>query len=440
MSRPVTVVYKFFKKDLWTIDLKEQPKSKGFFLSQLRILIYTARDFINNNCPLHASALTFYSLLSIVPVFALIFGISKGFGLQSSLKQKLLEELPEHTEVVEWIVKFADSLLEASRSGVFTGIGIAVLLWTALKVLNNIEETLNTIWKIGRSRSFIRKFSDYLSIMVLGPVLFFISSSIAVYIASQVADFTKNGILNPLHPIIMFLLKLTPYPLIWLLFTLMYMIIPNTKVKLHSALYGAIIAGTIYQLVQWIYIEFQVGVARYDSIYGSFAAIPLFLIWLQLSWFIVLLGAELSYAHQNIPLYLFEKKAASYSDFYKKVLLLNIVYVIIKNFEKGEPALSEKHIADQVEISENMAKEFLTILIKSNIISKLISGRRTFTYQPAKDINKITIAEVLGNIEKSGMIKTFDRSKAVPRKIMKILEGFSKDILKDPQNILVKDL
>lgn len=440
MSRPVTIIYKFFKKDLWAIDHNKQSRFKAFFLGQLRIIVYAIRDFINNNSALHASALTYYSLLSIVPVFALIFGISKGFGLQSSLKERLLSELPEHTDVVEWIVKFADSLLEASRSGLFTGIGVALLLWTALKVLNNIEETLNTIWKVSQSRSFIRKFSDYLSIMVLGPVLFFISSSMAVYITSQVADLTQNGIFSALHPIVMFLLKLVPYVLIWVLFTLMYMIIPNTKVKIQSAFYGALIGGTIYQLVQWVYIEFQVGVARYDSIYGSFAALPLFLIWLQLSWFIVLLGAELSYAHQNIPLYIFEKKAAQYSDFYKKVLLLFIVYQIIKNFEKGEAALTEKQIAEHSFISENMAKEFLTLLVRAGIVSKLVQNRGSFAYQPAKDINQISVQDVLSSLEKSGMIKTFERTQSVPRKIMKILDGFDKDLFKNPNNILVKDL
>ena len=441
MSHLVTGVYKFFKKDLWLINLQKQSRIKKGILNQFRIVIYAVKDFFGNNCPLHASALTYYSLLTIVPAFALLFGMSKGFGLQKTLTERVLIEFPEHAAIIQWVIKFADALLAVSRSGLITGLGILLLLWTVLKVLGNIEESLNTIWKISRSRSFIRKFSDYLSIMILGPVLFLVSGSIAVFITAQVTDFTQNNsTFNALNPVVMIFLKLVPYALIWILFTLTYMIIPNTKVQLKAALYGAVIAGTIFQLVQWVYIDLQVGVSRYNAIYGSFAALPLFLFWLQLSWFIVLLGAELSYAFQNIPLYLFEKKASYYSDFYKKVLMLNIVYTIIKNFEKRDPAMSEKQIADQTEISENMAKEFLLLLVKAGIISQIVKNKRYYAYQPSKDINKITIQDVLSSLEKSGSIKTFDKAQTIPKKLMRILEGFNKDIFKNPQNILIKNL
>ena len=163
------------------------------------------------------------------------------------------------------------------------------LFWTAIKVLGNIEETLNAIWGVKRSRTVIRKFSDYLSIMIIGPLMFFFSSSLAVYLASQVTDFTQQTELAQLvDPVVYFLIELTPVFLIWILFTLTFMIIPNTKVNFKAAILSAIVSGTLYHWVQWFYIEFQIGASRYSTVYGTFAALPLFLIWLQLSWFIVL--------------------------------------------------------------------------------------------------------------------------------------------------------
>jgi len=437
----IRYLYTFFRFELWELNLKEQKGFKKHYYKQLRILAYAIRGFIKDKCPLHASALTFYSLLSIIPIAALVFGISKGFGLQESIKQKLLTEFPEHSGVVQWIVKFADSLLEISQSGLVTGIGIILLLWAAVKVLGNIEESLNTIWTIKRSRTFIRKFSDYLSIMIIGPIFFFVSSSVAVYVASQATDLTQNNTyFNLINPLIFFFIKLIPYVLIWILFTLMYMIIPNTKVKLTAAVFGSFIAGTLYQWTQWFYLEFQIGASRYNALYGSFAALPLFLIWLQLSWFIVLLGAELSFAFQNVPHYLHEKVSSQTSLFYKNILLLNIAYIIIKNFEKGNDALSQRKIAEVAEVPEPTVKETLDLLVKSKIINKIDRGKRYSTFQPAKDIHQITIQDILTHIANAGKTNPLYIKQEIPQKLLAKLESFEKELLNHPQNILLKDL
>ena len=435
-------IYVFFKHELWSLDLSEKSRSKAFLYRQLRVWVLAVQGFIRDKCALHASALTYYSLLSIVPIVALIFGISKGFGTHDSIKEELVKELAAHKEVVEWIVRQADSLLSVTGTGLVTGIGIILLLWTALKVLGNIEETLNAIWGVKRSRTVIRKFSDYLSIMLIGPLFFFFSSSMAVYLASQVTDFTQETELaQVVNPVVYFLIELTPFFLIWILFILIFMIIPNTKVNFKPALLSAIISGTLYHWAQLFYIDFQLGATRYSTVYGTFAALPLFLLWLQLSWFIVLFGAELTYAFQNISTYIFEKESSKISSFNKKILALHITWLIIKNFESGDKPLTEKEISNQLKITHNLANELITQLYQSDVISRVIKGRkRAMAYQPAQDPQLITVAGVLNSLDVYGRNNKVLNESDLQNKLKQTLTGLNDTLQKSKKNTLVRDL
>lgn len=441
MAKFFSIVYQFINKGIWEAELEAAGRFKRFYFKHLRIIVLAFRNFFKDKCPLHASALTYYSMLAVVPVGALAFGISRGFGMQNAMKDKLLQELPEHAQVVEWVMSFAEDLLTVARSGLFASIGVLLLIWSAIRVLGNIEETLNAIWGVRRSRSFARKFSDYVTIMVIGPVIFFASSSLAVYITSQVTTLTKEtDFLIVLHPVVFYLLKLTPLVLIWLLFTLTYMIIPNTRVKFGSAFYGAIFAGTLYQLVQLFYIEFQFGATKYSTIYGTFAALPLFLIWLQLSWFILLLGAELNFASQNLKSFLFEKESGKLSGYNKKLLALQIAYVIIKSFESGEDPITEKKISKISSVPERITGSIIKDLLKSKIINPIASERREEAYQPAIDINKLKVQDVLSAIEKEGTGLS-DYSDSKMRQLFSDrLQKFDLTLQRNPQNVLLKDI
>jgi membrane protein len=277
--------------------------------------------------------------------------------------------------------------------------------------------------------------------MIIGPLFFLISGSIAVFIKTQVTVFARQTeAFDTMNPVVAFSLNLIPYSLIWILFLLTYMIIPNIKVNWKAALYGAIFAGTLYHWVQWFYISFQYNTSKYSAVYGSFAAFPLFLIWLQISWFIVLLGAELSYAFQNIPTFIFEKKSGKINHFYKKVLSLDIMNRIIKNFENGERPHSTKQIATKTQIPENIAGEILTNLQEAGMISRVSKGKRSHAFQPARDINRITIQDVLQSLEYEGednrpLIGEYFRADIVAR-----LKKFDALLKKNSQNILVKDI
>ncbi|HQP12356.1 MAG TPA: YihY/virulence factor BrkB family protein, partial [Candidatus Omnitrophota bacterium] len=323
----------FLKVDIWRIRMHKLSRTKSFWLKQLRIMLLAFRGFDEDKCQLRASALTYYSLLSIVPLVAMAFGIAKGFGIEKILEKQLYEKLAGQEEVVERIISFSQTLLETTKGGVIAGVGVAILFWTVIKVLGNIESSFNDIWGIRKSRTWGRKFSDYLSIMLICPLLLIMSSSITVLVTSQVKLVVeKISFLGVLSPAIFMILSLLPYCVIWVLFTYIYIFMPNTSVSFKSGLFGGMIAGTIYQIVQWIYINFQVGVAKYGAVYGSFAALPLFLVWLQMSWIIVLFGAEISFAEQNVETYELEPDCLKASHTYKRLLALRIVQLSVKRF------------------------------------------------------------------------------------------------------------
>ena len=267
----------FAKQDIWRIRRTELPPGKSFFINLLRVLILSIRGFDEDKCQLRASALTFYSLISIVPVAAMAFGIAKGFGFEKMLETQLRDKLAGQEEVLDNIIQFSHSLLENTKGGLLAGVGLIVLFWAVVKVLGQIEDSINDIWGIKERRTLGRKFSDYLSLMLICPVLVILSSSVTVFVTTQVTlIMEKITFLGVFSPLVFFLLKLLPFGLLWGLFTFLYLFMPNTKVRFTSGLLAGIIAGTIFQVVQWAYITFQIGAANYNAIYGSFAAFRFF--------------------------------------------------------------------------------------------------------------------------------------------------------------------
>ncbi|MBW2492543.1 MAG: YihY/virulence factor BrkB family protein, partial [Deltaproteobacteria bacterium] len=343
MSKPSTPAIKswitraieFFTADIWRVRLEDLPFGKSFLIKQLRIIILTLRGFDEDRCFFRASSLTFYTLLSIVPVAAMLFGVAKGFGFEKLLRKEIFERFPGEAqqEVLTKVIEFAESMLEATKGGLIAGIGLIVLFWSVIKVLSYIETSLNDIWEIKQNRTWGRKFSDYLAVMILSPLLIIVSSSATVFITTQVTQLTnKIELLGMISPLIFLSFKLIPYVLVWILFSVIYILMPNTKVNLKAGIVAGIVAGTIFQIVQWGYISFQVGTARYNAIYGSFAALPLFLMWVQVSWWVVLFGAELSFANQNVATYEYEPDSSRVSPAFKKLLTLQVAHLLIRNF------------------------------------------------------------------------------------------------------------
>jgi len=432
----------FIKQDIWRIRRTRLSPGKSFFLNLVRVLLLSVRGFDEDKCQLRASALTFYSLVSIVPIAAMAFGIAKGFGFEKILEEQLRNKLVGHEDILANVIQFSNALLANTKGGLIAGVGIAVLFWAVIKMLGQIEYSFNDIWGVKDRRTLGRMFSDYMSLMLVCPVILILSGGTTVFITIQVnLIMEKFSILGSFSPLIIFLLKLLPYTLIGGLFTFLYIFMPNTRVKFSAALFGGIIAGVIFQIVQWIYITFQIGVVQYNAIYGSFAALPLFLAWLQLSWLIVLYGAELSFAYQNVDTYEFEPDALQASHRLRTLLSLQVTHHVIQNFAKGEKPLTAPEISHQLDIPIRFINDILFELGKSNILSKAeIEGSEEHGYQPARDINLLTINYVIEAMEKRGLDNIPFIHAPEFAALSAAAESFSKAIEKLPENKLLKNL
>jgi membrane protein len=441
----ITRAVEFIATDIWRVRLEDLPFGRSFLIKQLRIIILTLRSFDEDKCFLRASSLTFYTLLSIVPVMAMLFGIAKGFGFKKVLEKELngiLERIPGQEEVFANVIQYAESLLETTKGGVIAGVGLVILFWSVIKVLSHIESSLNDIWKIKASRSWGRKFSDYLAVMLISPILILVSSSATVFITTRITQLTNQiSLLGMISPLIFLSLKLIPYVLIWILFTVIYLLMPNTKVNLKAGIVAGIVAGTIFQITQWAYISFQVGTARYNAIYGSFAALPLFLMWVQISWWVVLFGAEFSFASQNVDTYEYESDSSKVSHAFKNLVTLQVAHLLIRNFSGCQPPLTDSQISKRLEMPIRLLHQILYDLVESGLfIETRTKDDNTFGYQPACDINKLTIKSILEAIEHHG---TDDIPVAQTEELTVLsdsLKQFSQEMGNSPANKLLKEI
>ncbi len=405
VKEKVNGLVQFVSGDIWRARIQEMPLLKRAWMRSLRILLLAVRGFREDACMLRASSLTFYTLLSIVPVAAMAFGIAKGFGFQDMLEVQLYKNFPGQEEVVNKVVIFADSLLETTKGGVIAGFGLVILFWAVFKVMGNIEHSFNQIWQVERERSLARKLSDYLAIMLLSPVLVILQSSATVFVTTQITMVTqKIALLGYLSPLIYFSYKLIPYVLVWILFTLIYIVMPNTRVKFRSALLAGIVAGSGYAILQGLYFAFQIGFARYNAIYGSFAALPLLLAWLQLSWLIVLFGAEIAFATQNVGHYEFEQDTTHASPGLRKLVALRIALYIVRQFEQGTAPVESERIADDLHLPLPLTNRVLRELTDSDILKEVqLAGDDVVGFMPARDADQLSISFILEALETRGV-------------------------------------
>ncbi|MBW2136959.1 MAG: YihY family inner membrane protein [Deltaproteobacteria bacterium] len=438
----ISRIISFLKTDIWRIRSRDLSGKEYFLIRVLRVLILTIRGVTEDKCMLRASALTFYSLLSIVPVVAMVFGIAKGFGFEKTLEDLLYKNFVGQEQIIARVVDFAQATLENVKGGLVAGIGLFVLFYTIIKILSHIENAFNDIWGVRRSRSFGRKITDYLSLTMITPILFIMSSALTVIISSSARlVIEKIPILGAISPAIFLPMKLLSYCALWVLFTFLYIFLPNARINFKSGALGGIIAGTMYQLFQWIYIHFQIGVAKYNAIYGSFAALPLFFIWLQLSWIIVLFGAELAFAHQNVDTYEFEQDCLNISQSFKRLLSLMIVHLLVKQFHRGGRAWDETQISHELDIPIRLVRQIMYDLVTAGVVAEIkVEEGRNIAYQPARDPEKMTIKSVMDALEGHG-------SDNIPVVRSKELEGIEEslktfsDILEaSPANVPLKNI
>ncbi|MCK5708622.1 MAG: YihY/virulence factor BrkB family protein [Candidatus Aureabacteria bacterium] len=432
-------VKQFFEKDIWQVKPKTLPRLKSIGIVYARVLILSIRGFLADKCQIRASALTFFTLISMVPVLAMSFGFAKGFGLEKFLEKQILTKLSAYPEIAEKLIEFSKNALQNTQGGLIVGIGMIVLFWSVIKVLNNIETSFNEIWGLKTQRQFIQKVKNYLLILVFCPLFFIAAQALNIYIKTIIVNIANNvEFFSNISAPMFFLLKFLPFILLWTAFIFAYLFIPNTKVRLIPAVMGGIIGGTIFQLLQKLYLYFQVGVANYSTIYGSLASLPLFLVLIQMSWLVVLYGGEISFALQNHERYEFEIEPDEISSKLKELLALRITLACIENFCNELKPWSIKELCDELFIPVKLTQSLVFQLCECNILSRICNGDER--YQPAKDVSLLSISSVLESF------RSFNKKEmAIPEDkktshLLRSLEEFSQIIDKSNSNIILKSL
>lgn len=413
-------------KDVWN------ETRSTWWINLIKTVNLSVNSFLDKNLQQKACALTYSTILAMVPVLAMIFAIGRGFGFQNIVESEIFKFFPLQSDVLASVMSFVDSYLAQSSEGVFLGIGIVFLLWSLISLLGNVEDAFNHIWGEKRGRTFYRKVTDYTAIFMILPILMICSNGITIFMSVA----TSGTFLSPMVGV---LLDIAPVVLIWMFFTGAFILIPNTRVKFISALIPGILCGSVFQIVQWLFVTGQIYVSKYNAIYGSFAFLPLLLIWIQLSWLICLSGVVITYSSQNIFRFSFRDEIRSISQRYKENVTIIVLAVAVRRFGIALPALTKAEFADECSIPVRLVGKVIDELVKVKLLSVVVGkNEREYAYQPAFDIELMTIGSVVETLRSSGcssFIEEFDKKYELPLR-------FLDDKLKVELNteMLIKDI
>ena len=396
----------FCLETIWSIRLNSLSLPKAILLKVCRIVVLTIRFFLQNRCALHAASLTYYTLLAIVPVLALMFGIARGYGFDGILRKKLVAMLHGNPDLAEKFLEFTESAISNAGGGVITGVGVLFLIWTAVKLLASIEKSFNGIWGVQRGRSWSRKFCDYLTSLVICPFLMVVMATTS----DMMTDSMKNFVSTLSHAefwlgsvdLIMGCLHLVS---IWFIFYFIYAFVPNTKVSFKAAFIAGILAGTAYSLLQSLYVYAQMSLSSYNVVYGSFAAVPFLLILMNLGWTLTIFGAQLAFAIQNVNQYELEPGSGirPLSPRRQKICTLQIVHALACNFVAHGKPISAVSLSKNLEIPIRTTRAIIYALCEVGIISQLMGDNsEDDVYQLAVPPDEVTVQYVLKAIDDNG--------------------------------------
>ncbi|MBE6182027.1 MAG: YihY/virulence factor BrkB family protein [Rikenellaceae bacterium] len=387
----------YFTDTIFRRDIREwRNPVVRWFVQQYRLLFYTARGLLEHGTLIRSAALTFYTLMSLVPIVAVVFAIMKGFGLTEGLVENLYGLFPQNPEIIDYVVGFAEKALARTRGGVVATVALVTLFWAVIRVFSSIESAFNNIWEVKVQRSITRQYTDYLAVVMIVPLLWVVASAIGNY-AEQLLGFDDSWYFHLAS-------RLVSLVVIWVMFTFLYMVIPNARVKFGSALMAGIVAGTGFLLFQWGYIYLQKWMTSYNAIYGSFAALPLLLVWMQTSWQILLFGGELSFAYQNIARFGEERESLLISYDQRRKILLAVMLIVVRHFRTEGGALSAEAIRQQLDLPTRIVNDVLFQLVQAGQLIAVRSGdgERDVAYTPAYDIASMTLYGVLEAVEGHG--------------------------------------
>ena len=369
-------------------------------VQQYRLLFYTARGLVEHGTLVRSAALTFYTLMSIVPVAAVIFAVVKGFGLTETLLDNLYGIFPQHPEVIEYlidyVVTFAEKALARTQGGVVAVVALVTLFWAVIRAFASIESAFNNIWEVKTARSLTRQYSAYITIVVVVPLLWAATRALGLYVDAQL------GLGSSAWSFVVS--KCAVLVMTWLIFAVLYTAIPNTKVRFRSALTAGVVAGTLFMLFQWGYVYLQRWMTSYNAIYGSFAALPLFLIWMQTSWQILLFGGELSFAYQNVARFAVERESLRISYDRRRRAMLAVMVVAARRFCAAQGSTGPEEIRGQLGLPTRLVNDLLYELAKAGMLAPVASedAEHEVRFVPARDLTSLTLCDVIDAVETQG--------------------------------------
>lgn len=439
MNKRIAALWKFLTYDIWRITEDEVTRTTFSLYNVIKTIYICVQRFAKDRIANKASALTYSTLLAIVPILAIVFAIARGFGFDNLMENQIESGLGGSTETSAYILSFVKSYLTQTKSGVFIGVGLVMLLWSVLNLINNMEITFNRIWQVKKGRSMYRKITDYFSMLLLMPILIVLSGGLSIFMTTTLKSMDDFTLLAPLGK---FLVRLIPFALTWLMFTALYIYMPNTKVKIKHALISGLLAGTAYQAFQFLYINSQLWVSRYNAIYGSFAALPLFLLWLQISWTICLFGAELTYAGQNIRNFSFDRDTRRITRRYRDFVAILTMSLIVKRFARNEAAYTAEEMAEECQIPIRLMHQTLDDLQEIGLLHEVASDKKSeeVSYQPSIDINQLNVAMLLDKLYTHGSEDfKIDREQEYSAEWQTLVKA-REDYYKNASTVLLKDL
>ena len=428
-------LFTYFTDTIFREDINEwRNPVVRWLVQQYRLLFYTARGLVEHGTLVRSAALTFYTLMSLVPLLALVFAVVKGFGLADGLVENLYELFPQHPETVDYIVGFAENALARTQGGVVAAVGLVMLFWAVIRVFGSIENAFNNIWEVKVERSIARQWTDYIAVVMIVPVLWILANAAGDYV-EQLLGLYDKWYFNTLS-------HLASMVIIWTMFTLLYLIIPNARVRFQSALMAGIVAGTIFLLFQWGYVYVQRWMTSYNAIYGSFAALPLFLIWMQTSWEILLFGGELSFAYQNISRFAEERESLRISYDQRRKVLLAVMILVARNFRDHGGTLPTDEIRKRLELPTRIVNDILFQLVQAGQLIAVRSGdgERDVAFAPAHDLSSITVYGILEAVERTGQTTLDLEQTPELARMNREVEALKKVVRDSPDNVRLTDL
>ncbi len=387
----------FLKQELWNLEPAALTKTRAAGLKFLRVCALVIKGFKEDKCPIHASALTFISVMALVPFLVILFSIAKGFGIDKA-SEMLLEKTAEMPEAMQQAITNIISTVESASAGAMGGIGGLLFLWVAIKMLSSIEETFNLVWGVKIPRTLIEKIRNYIVIMVVAPILIIVSN------ASQPVIMGFASQLEWMGPFLKFGLQAIPIIMMALAFSVVYVFLPNTKVKFPAAFIGALVAALLTMAFQFAIIKLGVGVSKYNKIYGALAAIPIFLFWVQTSWMILLMGAEVAFSVQNAGTYAREHLAVNPSARARLCLAIALMKKITDRFESTEPPFDTVAYGTESHIPIRLINDVINTLAQTGLVAE--SAEHPGCYTLLRDPLHITARDISDAILDDGVAPT----------------------------------